>query len=132
MRDWTPGSAELRYHRVLEDTEIDMKNGIKIGVLAFFSALALMGTGCSSSEVPKKSDAAPVANAAAVSKLEGSLVRRPGNSVEDAKVYLVKGGKKCWVTSGEWLKQNGYKFPEDVKMISAEELDTMPVGDPIQ
>ena len=44
---------------------------------------------------------------------------------------MVKGGTKHWVVSGEWLKTHGYKFPEDVKVISTEELDAIPVGDVI-
>ncbi len=65
-------------------------------------------------------------------KWEGHLIRRPGNTPEDAKVYLVKDGKKHWVVSGDWLKQNGYKFPEDVQIISAGELAQLPEGEPYQ
>jgi len=68
----------------------------------------------------------------AASKWEGQLIRRPGDTPEDQKVYLVKSGKKQWVISADWLKRHGYKFPEDVKLVSAEELAAIPQGDAIQ
>lgn len=110
-----------------------MRNSIRISVFAL-SAMALVGIGCSGSDVAKKSDGKPASVVdKATSKWEGSLVKRPaGNSVEDGKVYLVQGGKRCWVLSAEWLKLHGYKFPEDVKVISAEELAAIPLGDVIR
>lgn len=65
-------------------------------------------------------------------KWEGRLIRRPGASVEDGKVYLVKDGIKHWVVSAHWLKQHGYNFPADVQLVSAQDLATIPEGNPIQ
>lgn len=111
----------------------DVKRGLRIRGLAFVLGLALLGSACSKTSEPKKSDAAAVANTSAVSKWEGSLVKRPaGNSVEDGKVYLVRDGKRCWVLSADWLKAHGYKFPDDVKVIPPEELDAIPLGDVIR
>ena len=90
--------------------------------LAFVLFVSLVG--CS-----KPPEPAPVATA--VSKYDKKLVRRPGSSVEDSKVYLIRDGKKHWVTTAIWIKENGYKWPDDVMMITAEELDSMPLGEPI-
>lgn len=105
-----------------------MSNSIRISVFAL-SAMGLVGIGCSGSDVAKKSDGKPASVVdKATSKWEGSLVRRPGNTPEDGKVYVVQGGIKRWVISGEWLKLHGYKFPDDVKVISVEELAAIPLG----
>jgi hypothetical protein len=69
----------------------------------------------------------------AKSSWEGSLIRRPGDGTADGeKVYLVRNGKKCWVVSAEWLGSHGYRFPEDVKVVSAKELAGIPPGEPLQ
>jgi hypothetical protein len=98
-----------------------------------------LGTNCSRSEEAKSSEEAkrpavtPVPSRSPASKWEGSLVKRPGGpSVEDGKVYLVRDGKRCWVISADWLKSRGFRFPEDVKVISSEELDAIPLGDVIR
>jgi hypothetical protein len=63
---------------------------------------------------------------------EGRLVRRPGDSAEDAKVYLVRDGRKHWVWDGHWITAHGFRWPDDVNFISAAELAQFPEGDPIQ
>jgi hypothetical protein len=62
---------------------------------------------------------------------EGHLVRRPGTSPEDTKVYLIHEGKKQWVLDGQWLPAHGYKWPDDVNLIPAPDLAAIPEGDPI-
>jgi hypothetical protein len=107
---------------------------MKIRAAVGFSLILVLGSaGCSGSETAKKSEAktAPIVDAA--SKWEGLLVKRPaGPTVEDGKVYLVRGGKRCWVLSAEWLKLHGYKFPDDVKEIPADELSSIPLGEEIR
>jgi hypothetical protein len=63
---------------------------------------------------------------------ENKLVRRRGNSDEDAKVYLVKDGRRCWVLSAKWVASHGYKWPGDVHLISSLALEGIPLGDPIR
>jgi hypothetical protein len=88
--------------------------------------------GCSNSETKPAPAGQAAASDAPVSKWEGKLVRRPGSTLEDGKVYLVQGGKKRWVVSADWLKAHGFKFPEELIVIPAEELAAIPLGDPIQ
>jgi len=64
-------------------------------------------------------------------KYEGQLVRRPGSSVEDNKVYVIREGEKHWVTDGHWISAHGYKWPEDLKTIPASDLDKIPQGNQI-
>jgi hypothetical protein len=54
-----------------------------------------------------------------------------GNSPEDAKIYVVQGGKKHWVTSPAWVCQHASSFG-NVSPISPEELDSIPTGEPFQ
>ncbi len=62
---------------------------------------------------------------------EGKLVRRAGSGVEDNKVYLIIDGKKHWVWDGHWLTSHGYKWPEDVIIIPAQDLAVIPQGNSI-
>lgn len=63
---------------------------------------------------------------------EGALLRRPGHSPELDKVYVVLHGRKHWVTSMSWFAGHGYKWPGDLHMVSAEVLETIPLGPPIE
>jgi hypothetical protein len=67
----------------------------------------------------------------AETKIEGKLVRRSGASPEDGKVYIVCGGMKHWIINARWIEANGFRWPQDVNVISAQDLDQIPSGDPI-
>jgi hypothetical protein len=56
------------------------------------------------------------------------LARRPGSTPEDEKVYIVKDGVKHWVPDRQWIIENGFRWPGDVKVIPARELDAIPTG----
>lgn len=86
--------------------------------------------GCSSP--PPSPGVQARAQTQAVSPYENLIVKRPGTSSEDGKVYLVREGKKRWVVNAAWFAANGYRFPEDVREIPAAELDAIPAGEPIQ
>jgi len=53
---------------------------------------------------------------------DGCLVRRPGDTAEDHKVYFVENGRKRWVTTADGIIAKGMKWPSDVQLITAEEL----------
>ncbi len=59
---------------------------------------------------------------------EGLLVRRAGGSAEDSKVYLIRDGKKDWVWDAKWIKSHGFKWPDDVHVIPARDLASIPTG----
>jgi hypothetical protein len=90
----------------------------------FPSALLLLAFSACSSK--------PEAQPTPAVKYEQQVVRRPGDSVEDAKVYVILDHKKCWVIHAEWLGRNGYKWPDDVKTIPAAELEKIPLGQPVE
>ena len=105
--------------------------------LALVFVLAILLFGCASenrsvSTAGDESKPSIVTESAEVAALENKLVRRPGNGVEDGKVYLVQGGKKRWVVNASWLTEHGYRFPEDIQVISPADLDAIQSGDPIQ
>jgi uncharacterized membrane protein len=63
---------------------------------------------------------------------EGQLVRRPGDTAEDGKVFVVRDGQKHWIIDGHWILVNGFKWPDDVKTIPASDLAQIPEGDAIR
>jgi uncharacterized membrane protein len=73
-------------------------------------------------------EAIPLGDAAGAPSYEGQLVRRPGSTPEDEKVYIVKDGMKHWVMDKRWIIENGLRWPEDVKTIPGHELDAIPTG----
>jgi SAM-dependent methyltransferase len=62
---------------------------------------------------------------------EGCLIRRPGDTPEDQKVYFVENGRKRWVTTSEWIIAKGMNWPSDVQFVTAEELDGILPGPPL-
>ena len=62
------------------------------------------------------------------SRYDGCLVRRPGETANDMKVYYVEQGQKRWVTTADWIIAKGMKWPDAVQFISAEELDGLVPG----
>lgn len=65
-------------------------------------------------------------------KYDRMLVRRPGHSDEDSRVYVVENGRRRWITKGTRITAHGYKWPTDVHIISPEDLASIPEGDAIQ
>jgi SAM-dependent methyltransferase len=58
----------------------------------------------------------------------GCLVRRPGVTAEDQRV---ENGRKRWVTDKDWIIAKGMNWPDDVQLITAEELDAILTGPPL-
>ncbi len=106
------------------------RRGLNLPYAGAILIAILFATGCSStSPLPAAPDSIP---AAAATKYDNMIVKRPGSSPEDGKAYLVRSGKKHWVVNAAWFSSNGYRFPEDVREIPAAELDAIPSGEPIQ
>jgi hypothetical protein len=59
------------------------------------------------------------------------MIRRPGKNPEDAKVYVVQGGKKHWVVDARWFAIRGFRFSGDVVEVPVSEFDSLTTGDPI-
>jgi len=51
-----------------------------------------------------------------IPSLEGRLVRVPGTSPEDQRVFLVKGGRKHWVVNPGWLKKAGMRLDSTIEI----------------
>lgn len=91
--------------------------------------ITLWTAGCTS-EKPAPQAASTAKDPA--SGYENLIVRMPGNNPEEGKVYVVRGGRKQWVVRASWFAQNGYRFPDDVRVIPASDLNAIPTGDPIE
>jgi len=102
--------------------------------------LAFAATGCTQKDaepVPApsvSSEAAPAAEPAAdvaaqpdaATRFDGKLVRQtPGAGGKADGWYLVKDGKRRWISDGAWLGQNGFT-PESVIEISSEDFNSIP------
>jgi uncharacterized membrane protein len=62
---------------------------------------------------------------------ENKLVKQLGLTGEDARVYIIRGGKRQWVKNASWIAKHGFHWPEDVLTISAVQMQSIPEGDPI-
>jgi SAM-dependent methyltransferase len=62
--------------------------------------------------------------------LEGRLVRVPGATVEDQRVFLIEKRRKHWVTNAEWLAGRGLRL-EDTIEIDREILSAIFEGAPV-
>jgi len=78
-----------------------------------------------------QAEPAPIVQQVFKTSFEGCLVRRPGDTWEDQKVYFVDNGRKRWVTTAEWIVARGMNWPGDVQFITAEELDEILPGPPL-
>jgi hypothetical protein len=112
--------------------KLSMSNRASTLLFIALASIAIVGGGCGKSETTTDTSKQGVTTSAPASKWEGKLVRRAGTTDEDGKVYVVQGGKKRWVVSSAWLREHAYRFPEDVSIISAEELASIPSGEAIQ
>lgn len=93
--------------------------------------LVLIESGCSSDAPgPKTESSQP--QPATVSPLENKMIRRPGTTPEDSKVYVVQGGKKHWVVNADWFSAHGFRFPADVREVPLSVFDSIPTDEPIQ
>jgi SAM-dependent methyltransferase len=73
---------------------------------------------------------ASVRSSAPPSALEGKLVRAPGDTVEDQKVYLIREGKKHWVVSAEWLDRHSLRLSDTIQ-VERNVLDSLFTGPPL-
>lgn len=75
---------------------------------------------------PASAPAGVVTKPEVVSMYEGKIVRRPPSTggKEDGW-FLVKDGKRRWISDGAWLEKNGYKA-SDVIEIPADDLQAIP------
>lgn len=89
----------------------------KRALLAFTSILLLSACGESVQEAPKSG----AAISASVQKYEGKIIRQPpANRGKDDGWYLVKDGKRRWITDSAWLGKNGYQVGQVIEINSAE------------
>ncbi len=116
-----------------------------LALAAAFAAAPLMLVACGESpkppvedaptaEVAAPTEAAPAAAEAAplseaAKTYEGKIVHQPpGAGGKEDGWYLVKDGKRRWISDGAWLGKNGYQAA-DVIEISAEDFKSI-VEDP--
>jgi hypothetical protein len=67
----------------------------------------------------------------AAGRHDGGMIRMPGDMPDEQKVYLVRDGKRRWITSEEWLLRDGRRW-EDVKIVPREQLEEIPLGPPLR
>ena len=98
----------------------DLFNMLKVAVIALPLALVACGEKSEQGQAPK----AAVSQVA--QKYEGKIVHQPSaNRGKDDGWYLVKDGKRRWITDSAWLAKNGYKASEVIE-ISSIDFDSIP------
>jgi hypothetical protein len=98
---------------------------------AIAALLPLVVVGCSPYPRSPEATTSPstsTASQAIAAKYDHQLARRPSNTPEGGKVYVVIDGKKRWVVHVEWIRGHGYSWPNDVHEVSASDLDAIPTG----
>lgn len=63
-------------------------------------------------------------------RYENAMIRVYGTEPEDEKLYLVKDGKRRWITSPKWLEDSGRQW-SDVLFVAREQLESIPMGPPL-
>jgi len=96
-----------------------------------FVGAVLISCGCSATPPTPQPSASVSTPAVPGSPYENMLIRRPGTSAEDTKVYIVQNGRRHWVVNASWFTAHGYKFPDDVHEITVAQFEAVPAGDPI-
>jgi uncharacterized membrane protein len=59
---------------------------------------------------------------------ENKLIRRAGSTAEDGKVFLVRGGRRHWIIFGNWIEKHGYRWPDDLQVLTPEQFNAIPEG----
>jgi SAM-dependent methyltransferase len=59
------------------------------------------------------------------------LIRQPGDTPEEQKLYIIQDGKKRWVLSMATALKLGYSWPDDICEIPSTELADIPTGLPV-
>ena len=100
-------------------------------LLSLAVIISIFAAGCTSGSSTDKT--APPAESAPekVSSLEGRLIKQPGDSAEEGKVYVVKGGKRRWIVHGSWIAARASEFPAGVEVLSSSDVLAVPLDDPI-
>jgi hypothetical protein len=63
--------------------------------------------------------------------MEGQLFRGNGTVLEEQKIFIIRDGRKHWITHGDWLTKNGFAWPQDVNFVEGGVVQQIPDGDPI-
>lgn len=89
----------------------------KLAPLTFASIFLLSACGENTQDIAKTG----AVISATAQKYEGKIVHQPAaNRGKDDGWYLVKNGKRFWITDGAWLAKNGYPANAVIEVSSAE------------
>lgn len=83
-------------------------------------------TGIPAANVADLPPAVPSPTPTVPSEYKGLSVRADGD-----KVFLLKGGKRYWITSAQIYSKLGFKFGDEAKIDQAT-LNVIPEGDPLR
>jgi hypothetical protein len=131
MSDHVSGTDHVAYLKLQEQAEA-ARLRVEHAQLVYGKHLIEHGCFQASPEGRPRDDSFGKPLISAASQYEGQLIRRPGSTAEDQKVYIVRNGVKQWIVDRRWVTSHGYRWPDDVKTIPASELDAIPLGDTIQ
>lgn len=98
----------------------------KLVPLTLASVFLLSACGENTQETPKSAPVLLPDTPSIAQKYDGKIVHQPGaNRGKEDGWYLVKNGKRNWISDGAWLEKNGYQASTVIE-ISSEDFNAIP------
>lgn len=66
-----------------------------------------------------------------IERLNDRVVRGDGSNTEEQGIFLIRDGRKHWISEPKWLDRAGVKWPDDVVFLPAGTIQGIPDGDPV-
>ena len=81
--------------------------------------------------VAAEGHAAAHLDAATIATLEDRVFRGNGTTLDEQKIYIIKGGQKHWIVDSRSLFRYGIDWPHDVTFVEGGVLERVPEGEPV-
>ena len=72
-----------------------------------------------------------IVNKEMIERLNERVVRGDGSILEEQRMFLIRDGRKHWISHPDWLVKAGIRWPEDVIILEAGTVQYIPYGDPV-
>jgi ABC-2 type transport system ATP-binding protein len=72
-----------------------------------------------------------IVNRELIERLNERVVRGDGSILEEQRMFLIRDGRKHWISHPDWLATAGIRWPEDVIILEGGTVQGIPYGDPV-
>ena len=66
-----------------------------------------------------------------IERLNDRVVRGDGSILDEQRMFLIRDGRKHWISHPDWLVTAGIRWPEDVIILDRGTVQFIPDGDPV-